>query len=171
MRKGFIGFSWTTFFFGFFVPLFRGDWLRAVIMLLVSLPLVLLIGYVIAMAAVILVLGSASLGVVLGTLFDAVFRTDTTPGAVSGMASEAYSSILPLLAAAPFIALIPYWLVNLMFSFTYNKSYTRKLLAKGYHPADEESERLLIAAGLSSPGIIARSAGSPVLMKNQPIEP
>ena len=24
-KKGFLGFSWTAFFFNFFVPLFRGD--------------------------------------------------------------------------------------------------------------------------------------------------
>ena len=31
-----VGFSWTTFFFGFFVPIFRGDWLLAIICILVS---------------------------------------------------------------------------------------------------------------------------------------
>ena len=27
-----VGFSWTTFFFGPFVPLFRSDWLMAIVM-------------------------------------------------------------------------------------------------------------------------------------------
>ncbi|MDY2631644.1 DUF2628 domain-containing protein [Clostridium sp.] len=31
-----VGFSWTMFFFGFFVPLFRGDWMYMIITLLAS---------------------------------------------------------------------------------------------------------------------------------------
>lgn len=31
------GFSWTVFFFGFFVPIFRADWKFAVIMFLASI--------------------------------------------------------------------------------------------------------------------------------------
>lgn len=32
-----VGFSWTTFFFGFWVPLFRGDWKWLVIFLLADI--------------------------------------------------------------------------------------------------------------------------------------
>lgn len=35
--RGFVGFSWTVLFFGFLVPLFRGDWKWTAIMLACSL--------------------------------------------------------------------------------------------------------------------------------------
>jgi hypothetical protein len=34
---GYIGFSWTVFFFGFFVPLFRGDYKWFVLMLIADI--------------------------------------------------------------------------------------------------------------------------------------
>ena len=42
------------------------------------------------------------------------------------------------------------WLVNLIFCFTYNGTYIRDLLSKGYRPADEESRKILVAKGFIS---------------------
>ena len=36
IKKGFVGFSWTVLFFGFLVPLFRGDWKSMFLLLLLQ---------------------------------------------------------------------------------------------------------------------------------------
>jgi hypothetical protein len=41
-----IGFSWTMFFFGFWVPLFRGDWKWLIIMLLLDIIGLFTFGFV-----------------------------------------------------------------------------------------------------------------------------
>ncbi|NLV82325.1 MAG: hypothetical protein GXZ18_04845 [Synergistaceae bacterium] len=77
VRTAKVGFSWTVFFFGFFVPIFRGDVKWTVIMFVASVLTV--------------------------------------------------------------------WLANLVFCFTYNGTYIRDLLAKGYYPTDDYSKNVLRA--------------------------
>ena len=82
------GFSWTTLFFGFFVPLFRGDIKWAAIMFITGVAL-----------------GSFTFGI----------------GAL---------------------------IADIVFACTYNKSYTKDLLIKGYKPADEGSQTALSGYGV-----------------------
>jgi len=45
--NGFVGFSWTVFFFGFFVPLIRGDYKWFLIMLVIDCLTVYVVGNII----------------------------------------------------------------------------------------------------------------------------
>ncbi len=47
-KTGFIGFSWTTLFFGFLVPMFRGDWIMVLVMLLLQAMTCGLVGIILA---------------------------------------------------------------------------------------------------------------------------
>ncbi|MBR8701706.1 MULTISPECIES: hypothetical protein [unclassified Fusobacterium] len=47
IKDGFVGFSWTTFFFGFWVPLFRKDFVSALVIFLISC----IVGYIYPAAA------------------------------------------------------------------------------------------------------------------------
>lgn len=74
-----VGFSWTVFFFGFLVPICRGDAKWAIIMFAASL--------------------------------------------------------------------LTLCLAQLVFSFTYNGTWIRELLSRGYKPANEYSKAVLVANG------------------------
>ncbi|MBQ7198658.1 MAG: hypothetical protein IJS29_05290 [Selenomonadaceae bacterium] len=88
MKECVTGFSWTTFFFGLFVPLIRGDLKWAAILFALSL-----------------LVGALTFGI----------------GAI---------------------------VVNIVFSFVYNKIYIRNLMTRGFIPADEASQNWCIANGL-----------------------
>lgn len=82
LRSAKVGFSWTVLFFGFCVPIFRGDAKWAAIMFVASFLTV--------------------------------------------------------------------WIANLIFCFTYNGTYIRDLLSRGFRPADEESLTILVRKGFIS---------------------
>ncbi len=59
-KKARIGFSWTTFLFGFWVPLIRGDWKWATIMFLLQFTV----------GVVTLGIGSLIMGIVFGIKYN-----------------------------------------------------------------------------------------------------
>lgn len=79
MRRCKVGYSWTSLFFGFLVPLLRGDWKWAVIMFIA--------------------------------------------------------------------AMFTFNLSCIVFGFIYNRIYVNELLEKGYVPADEFSQSVLVDRG------------------------
>jgi hypothetical protein len=96
VKDGYYGFSWTTFFFGFFPALFRGDFITFIG------------GFVVSA-----IIACVTLGV--GALF-----------------------------------------IGFVWSFMYNRYYTRKLLERGYVMAgsDGENTAAALALGIAVPGYL-----------------
>ena len=97
IKKGFVGFSWTVFFFGWLAMVFRGD----------------------------IILGLClSLATVCSLLFN----------------ETQYLAHVLLI-----------WLIQIVFAFTYNKSYTSRLIKKGFRFSDSDGRNQLGAAALGMP--------------------
>lgn len=65
-KKGFVGFSWTVMFFDFFVPLFRGDYKRALILFIIDVSyFVVLLAVIPELFTKLLINGILSIGEVI----------------------------------------------------------------------------------------------------------
>ena len=129
-KQGFVGFSWTMFFFGFFVPLFRGDGK----------------GFFMILATSILVSGP----VYLINYFFKNFNFDP---------NSLFTKILmPLLDIKYKYILICYILFSEVLSIIcilvwlyigswYNKNYTMRLIKKGYSPLENDDYALALLKG------------------------
>ncbi len=112
IKKGFVGFSWTTLFFNFWVPIIRGDERWAIVMLIS-----LFCHFVVVVA------------IISGMFPD----TD-----IDKIPDDELTGIFLIV----FLGYI-FYIINIIFAFTYNKQYTTRLLESGYEPADEYSRGIL----------------------------
>ena len=130
MKKGAVGFSYTTFFFEFFVPLFRGDGK----------------GFFMILATSILVSGP----VYLINYFFKNFNFDPN--------SLFIKILMPLLDIKYKYILICYILFSEVLSIIcilvwlyigswYNKNYTMRLIKKGYSPLENDDYALALLKG------------------------
>ena len=123
-----VGFSWTTFFFGPLVCLFRKDWAFGVIWLLV---------YVF--------LGSSDF--VSGFVGGFVNGYSEATGGFAN--SDAQMGLYPGAMFVYFVAIIiPELIFQTIMAFKYNKMYIKKLLAKGWQPYGPDDAYTLKQKGI-----------------------
>ena len=130
MKKGAVGFSYTTYFWEFFVPIFRGDG-KGFFMLLIARMLLLSPGYLINYFFRNFIFNPNSLLTkILTPLLDIKYKYIVI----------CYYLFLGLI-------LIITTLVWLYIGSWYNKNYTIRLLNKGYSPLENDDYALALLKG------------------------
>ena len=129
IKKGTVGFSYTTYFWGFFVPIFRGDG-KGFLMLLIAWILLLSPVY----------------------LIKYFFRNF-----IFNPNSLLTKILTPLLDINKYIVICYYLFLGLILIITtliwlyigslYNKNYTMRLLKKGYSPLENDDYALALLKG------------------------
>ena len=130
MKKGAVGFSYTTYFWEFFVPIFRGDG-KGLLMLLIARILLLSPGYLINYFFRNFIFNPNSLLTkILTPLLDIKYKYIVI----------CYYLFLGLI-------LIIATLMWLYIGNWYNKNYTMRLLNKGYSPLENDDYALALLKG------------------------
>ena len=130
MKKGSVGFSYTTYFWEFFVPIFRGDG-KGLLMLLIARILLLSPGYLINYFFRNFIFNPNSLLTkILTPLLDIKYKYIVI----------CYYLFLGLI-------LIIATLMWLYIGNWYNKNYTVRLLNKGYSPLENDDYALALLKG------------------------
>lgn len=120
-----VGFNWPIVFLGAFVPLFRKDWLWAVVWY---------VGYVIGGALI-----GALIGGLIGGLMGYALMNEALIAAVLDVI------VKPIVTVFVFVIAVG---INIIIAFRYNEVYIKKLLKKGYLPFDENSRYTLRVKGI-----------------------
>ena len=130
IKKGAVGFSYTTYFWEFFVPIFRGDG-KGLLMLLIARILLLSPGYLINYFFRNFIFNPNSLLTkILTPLLDIKYKYIVI----------CYYLFLGLI-------LIITTLIWLYIGSLYNKNYTMRLLKKGYSPLENDDYALALLKG------------------------
>ena len=130
MKKGAVGFSYTTYFWEFFVPIFRGDG-KGLLMLLIAWILLLSPGYLIKYFFRNFIFNpNPLLTKILTPLLDIKYKYIVI----------CYYLFLGLI-------LIITTLIWLYIGSLYNKNYTMRLLKKGYSPLENDDYALALLKG------------------------
>ena len=130
MKKGAVGFSYTTYFWEFFVPIFRGDG-KGLLMLFIARILLLSPGYLINYFFRNFIFNPNSLLTkILTPLLDIKYKYIVI----------CYYLFLGLI-------LIITTLIWLYIGSLYNKNYTMRLLKKGYSPLENDDYALALLKG------------------------
>ena len=127
-KNGFVGFSFTTFFWGLFIPIFRGDSKGFLKFFLIWL---------------------ATFGVLV---FIARFPYDSIDFDKFPSISNFIISLFDVKFKYIVLAILSFFLLLLIISFivwifvakNYNKNYTNKLLRQGYMPSEDDSYSLAL---------------------------